>query len=68
MEDIIEKIRNELKHCSDEKTKAVSRKFFKEKILFHGVRVSTVTKISKDYFKMIDYKLKPEIFDLSDSL
>ncbi len=64
MENIIDKIRIELGKNSDEKTQATSRKFFKEEIKAYGVRVPTVNKISKEYFKLIDRKTKDEIFDL----
>jgi len=68
MEDIIDKIRTELKHSVDEKTQATSQNFFKEKIKFYGVKVPTVNKIGKEYFKQIDFKTKSEIFDLCEIL
>lgn len=68
MENIIEKIREELNDNIDEKTKATSQNFFKEKIKFYGVKVPTVNKISKRFFKHIDSKTKSEIFDLCESL
>lgn len=68
MENIIDKIRTELKQNIDEKTWATSQNFFKEKISYYGVKVSTVTKISKEYFKQIDSKAKSEIFDLCETL
>lgn len=68
MENIIDKIRAELKHSIDEKTQATSQNFFKEKITFYGVRVPTVNKISKEYFKRIDFKPKSEIFGLCEIL
>lgn len=64
MEPIIDKIRLELKKNSDEKTQATSRKFFKEEIKTYGVKVPTVNKISKEYYKLINHKTKSEIFDL----
>lgn len=68
MENIIDKIRTELKQNIDEKTWATSQNFFKEKINYYGVKVSTVTKISKEYFKQIDSKAKSEIFNLCETL
>ncbi|MDO8896790.1 MAG: DNA alkylation repair protein, partial [Bacteroidales bacterium] len=68
MEKIIEKIRTELKQGIDKKTQTTSQNFFKEKIKFYGVKVPTVNKISKDYFKLIDFKPKSEIFDLCEIL
>lgn len=68
MENIIDKIRIELKNNIDEKTQTTSQNFFKEKIKVYGVKVPTVTKISKQYFQLIDLKEKSEIFDLCESL
>ena len=63
MENIIDKIRTELRHSIDEKTLATSQFFFKEKIKLYGVKVPTVNKISREYFKLIDCKTKSEIVD-----
>lgn len=68
MENIIGNIRKELRKNIDEKTQATCQNFFKEKIKFYGVRVPTVNTISKDYFRLIDFKTKSEIFDLCESL
>ena len=68
MDDILVKIREELKNNVDKKTLENSQRFFKEKIKFHGVRVPIVNKISKKFFKHFDSKTKLEIFDLCDRL
>jgi 3-methyladenine DNA glycosylase AlkD len=68
MENILEKIREELKHNIDEKTQKTNQNFFKEKIQSYGVTVPTVKKISKELYKRIEYKPKSEIFKLCDSL
>jgi len=68
MENILIEIRRQLKNNSDEKTKASSQNFFKEKIKFYGVRTAIVTKISKEYFKFIKDKPKIEIFRLCGNL
>ncbi|NJM16323.1 MAG: DNA alkylation repair protein [Bacteroidales bacterium] len=52
----------------DEKTKATSQNFFKETIKVYGVKASIVHKISKECFKLIDFKVKSEIFDLCENL
>lgn len=46
MENIIDKIRIELRKNSDNKTQTTSQKFFKEKIKSYGVKVPSVHKIS----------------------
>lgn len=66
MENIIDEIRIELKHSIDKKTQATRQNFFKEKIKFYGVKATTVNTISKNYFKLIDFKTKSEIFDLCE--
>ena len=68
MENIIDKIRIELKENSDEKTLATSQHFFKEKIKSYGVKVPIVNKISKQYFKHIEFRSKIEIFNLCETL
>jgi 3-methyladenine DNA glycosylase AlkD len=65
---IINKIRQELKQNSDEKTKKTGQNFFKEKIKFYGVKTAIVNKIGKEYFKTIKGKKKTEIFDLCEEL
>ncbi len=47
---------------------ATSQKFFKEKIKLYGVKVPTVNKISREYFKLIDCKTKSEIVELCEIL
>jgi len=68
MENIIDDIRIALRRNIDEKTQTTSQNFFREKIKFYGVKVPTVNKISKEYFKLIDFRPKSEIFDLCESL
>jgi 3-methyladenine DNA glycosylase AlkD len=68
MEDIIEKIREELNNSIDERTKATSQNFFKERIKYYGIKVPTVKKISKEFFKSVGSGTKPEIFGLCERL
>jgi 3-methyladenine DNA glycosylase AlkD len=68
MESIIDKIQTALKKEMDEKTRASGQNFFKEKIKSYGVKVPTVIRIGKEYFKHIDFKTKSEIFDICESL
>ena len=65
---IINKIRQELKQNSDEKTQKTGQNFFKEKIKFYGVKTAIVSKIGKEYFKTFKDKKKTEIFDLCEEL
>ncbi|MBK8505374.1 MAG: DNA alkylation repair protein [Saprospiraceae bacterium] len=68
MQNIIAKIREELKKHTEESRLVGSQHFFKEKIKLHGVTAPNVRKISRDFFKVIDSKSKSEIFDLCDHL
>lgn len=68
MENLIDNIRAELIKNIDEKTQATSQHFFKEKIAFYGVKVPTVNRISKEYYKRIELWAKSEIFDLCEIL
>ena len=68
METIIDKIRNELKKNSDEKTQTGSQHFFKEQIKCYSVKSAIVGKISKENFQLVKSKPKADIFDLCDKL
>jgi 3-methyladenine DNA glycosylase AlkD len=68
MNDIINKIRNQLEESIDVRTKEKSQGFFKEKIDFYGVKVPVVNKISKENFKEIEAFDKAEIFKLIEIL
>jgi len=52
----------------DEKTKSNAQSFFKEKINYHGVKVSVVTALSKEIFKSISGKSKHDIFEICEGL
>ncbi len=68
MENILKKVREELIAQIDEKTKANSQYFFKERIKAYGVKVPAVHKISRETFKFINTASKSEIFDLCTEL
>lgn len=68
MDNIIEKIRRELKKNADKKTKESGERFFKEEIRLYGVKTAVVGKIGKEYFKEIKDKSKKDIFDLCEKL
>lgn len=68
MDDIIVKIKQSLAENSDEKTRQISPRYFKEEILVHGVKSATVRKISGEYYQQIKNRSKSEIFDLCEIL
>lgn len=66
--EIIAAIRRELEEEADEQTKAISQHFFKEKITYHGVKSTLVTKTGKKYYQEIKNLSKEEIFSLCEEL
>jgi 3-methyladenine DNA glycosylase AlkD len=68
MNDMINKVRDQLKKSVDIKTKESSQRFFKEKIALYGVKAPVVHRISKDCFKEIHAFEKAEIFRLIETL
>ncbi len=68
MRNLIESLRQELKNNTDEKTQSTAQNFFKEEIKAYGVKMPTVNKIAKVFFKEIKQKSKAEIFELCEEL
>lgn len=68
MNEIISGIRQALEDNTDEKTKSIAQKFFKEKIKYYGVKTSVVREIGKEYFEKIKQKPKKEIYSLCEEL
>ncbi|MDD4923143.1 MAG: DNA alkylation repair protein [Bacteroidales bacterium] len=68
MNPIIAAIRKELNEKSDAKIQASSQRYFKESFQCYGMKSATVVAMSKEYFKVIKGKPKPEIFGLCDEL
>ncbi|MBD3244834.1 MAG: DNA alkylation repair protein [Candidatus Moranbacteria bacterium] len=68
MNQVIPKIRNELKKNIDQKYKENSKNFFKEKIKIYGVRSPIVRKIAQKYYKEISHWDKKAIFKLAEKL
>ncbi|WP_339739310.1 DNA alkylation repair protein [uncultured Sunxiuqinia sp.] len=68
MNNMIDKIRYQLKENIDIETKEKGQRFFKEKIDLYGVKTPVVLKISKDRFKDIETFDKAEIFRLIEIL
>jgi 3-methyladenine DNA glycosylase AlkD len=53
MNNIISKIREELRGKADEEIKRSGERFFKERIKLYGVKTAVVSKIGKECFKEI---------------
>jgi 3-methyladenine DNA glycosylase AlkD len=68
MNNILSKIRSELKRNADERTKKSGERFFKEKVKLYGVGSAVVGQIGKKYWKEVQDKNKKEIFGLCEEL
>ncbi len=68
MNQIVVKIRQELRRSADDSTKESFQRFFKEKVRCHGVRTSTVNKIASKYWKETKALDKKHIFRLCEEL
>lgn len=66
--DLISTIRKELEQQVDEKTRDISQTFFKERVIFHGVKAAIVSKIARQRFREIKHLSKQEIFSLCEEL
>jgi 3-methyladenine DNA glycosylase AlkD len=65
---IISNIRRELTELADEKTKAVLKRFFKEKTAFYGVKSALVEKIAARYYPEVKPLGKSKILELCEEL
>jgi 3-methyladenine DNA glycosylase AlkD len=65
---LLEKLRAELRANADAKTIDSYQHFFKEPVKFYGVSYGTVGKIANNYWKDIKCLPKQAIFDLSEDL
>lgn len=68
MNQVIERIREELRASADENTLKSFQRFFKEKATFYGVKTGTVGKIAKKYWSEIKLLDKAEVFALCEVL
>jgi 3-methyladenine DNA glycosylase AlkD len=68
MNNIIEKIRFDLRSNADEKTKRSGERFFREEVRLYGVKAAVTHKISKDIYKSIPDTDKRKIFILCEEL
>jgi len=68
MNSLIGRIRDELKANVDAKTLGSGQNFFKDKIIFYGVKTAVVNKISREYWKEVRIFPKKKIFSLCEEL
>jgi 3-methyladenine DNA glycosylase AlkD len=68
MNKIIENLRQELIKNADEKTRLSGERFFKEDVKLYGLKSADTGRISKEHYKTIEDKSKPNIFALCGEL
>ncbi len=68
MNNIIKNLRQELIKNADEKTRLSGERFFKEDVKLYGLKSADTGRISKEHYKTIEDKSKPNIFALSGEL
>jgi 3-methyladenine DNA glycosylase AlkD len=68
IEDVLTEIKRELKANSDEKTRASSKRFFKEEVKMYGVRSADGKRIANEAWKLIKDWQKEEIFSLVEQM
>jgi 3-methyladenine DNA glycosylase AlkD len=66
--DILKRIREELRAKADPKHKEGAERYFKEKTLFYGVRNPIVNKMASEYWKEVKPLGKERIFELCEEL
>jgi 3-methyladenine DNA glycosylase AlkD len=66
--DVISAIRRELPQQSDEQTKNSGKRFFKEEIVFYGVKSAVVSQIARKYFPEVKPLGKKSILTLCEQL
>jgi 3-methyladenine DNA glycosylase AlkD len=67
-DNIIDKIRADLRQQADEKTKNQYTHYFKEKVIYYGVKTALVEKIARQYYSEIKHLDKKVIFDCCEEL
>ncbi|HVN66168.1 MAG TPA: DNA alkylation repair protein [Methanomicrobiales archaeon] len=66
--DIVEAVRDELRHHADEATRDGARRFFREEITRYGVKTPVAREIARRYFRVIRNRGKREVFALCEEL
>jgi 3-methyladenine DNA glycosylase AlkD len=66
--DILSQIRRELTHLADEKTKSAYQRYFKEDVVFYGVKTPLIHRLAASYYPQVKPLGKKEIFRLCEEL
>jgi len=68
MNEIISRVRRELKAASSESARITGLRFFREEVTLYGIRAEDVKRISKANYELIRHLSKQEILSLCDIL
>jgi len=68
VENVIEKLRTELREKADEQLRQSGLRFFKESVRMYGMKSAVVSKIAKTLYKEIGGRKKDNIFGLCEEL
>ena len=68
MDDIIERLREELRRKGDAHTKESGARFFKEDVRLYGLTMPAVDRMAKAYYEEIGQRSKHDIFTLCEEL
>jgi len=68
IEEVLSEIRSALKQSVDAHTKQTAQNFFKEQVLFYGVKVATVKKIAVKYYPKNTNLTKEDMFSICEEL
>ena len=68
MSGVIDRIRNDLKERADPIVKKKNERFFKESVLYHGLRNAETNRIAKEYWKEVKPLGKERIFEMCEDL
>jgi 3-methyladenine DNA glycosylase AlkD len=68
MSDIINRIRQELISNADEKTRISAERYFRDGAKLYGLKSADISRIGKEYYKVISDKSKSHVFSLCDEL
>ena len=68
MDDVVERIRQELRRDADETKKKSGERFFKEDVRLYGLTMPAVDRMAKAYYEEIRQRSKHDIFMLCEEL
>lgn len=68
MEDVIARIRQELRQNADDKKRESGERFFKEGVKLYGLTAHTVNRLAKAYLREVKQRGKQDVFALCEDL